>query len=48
MHEIRVSNFAVQLNNWQFTFLFFLSLSGLGLLAAAFMVVVDIARWSLQ
>ena len=48
MHEIRVSNFAVKLNSWQFSFLFFLTVSGLGFLAAGFMILLDILRWAYQ
>lgn len=48
MHEIRMSNFAVKLNNWQFMVLFFFCLSGLGFAASVAMIAVDIIRWSLQ
>jgi hypothetical protein len=48
MHEIRVGKHAVQVSNLQFCTLFFLFLSGMGFLAAGFMVILDIIRWSLQ
>jgi hypothetical protein len=48
MHEISVGKHAVQVNNWQFSVLFFFCLSGLGFAACAFMVLLDIVRWSMQ
>lgn len=48
MHEFRVGKSAIQLNNWQTTIVGFFALSGLGFFAAAFMILVDIIRWSLQ
>jgi hypothetical protein len=45
-HEISVGNHAVKVNNWQFSVLFFFCLSGLGFAACAFMVLLDILRWS--
>jgi hypothetical protein len=47
-HEIQVGKHAVTVNNWQFCTLFFFSLSGLGFAACAFMVVLDVIRWSMQ
>jgi hypothetical protein len=48
MHEIQVGKHTVTVNNWQFCTLFFFSLSGLGFAACAFMVVLDVIRWSMQ
>ena len=46
MHEIRLSNFAVKLNSWQFSILFFFCLSGMGFAACGFMILLDIIRWA--
>ncbi len=48
MHEIKIDDHAVRLNNWQFCTLFFFCLSGLGALSMTLMVAIDIIRWSLQ
>lgn len=48
MHEIRIGQHAVQFNNWQFSALFFFFLSGMGFAACAFLVLIDIVRWSIQ
>ena len=48
MHEIRVGNHAVQLNNWQACTVMFFSLSGLGFIGSGLMILVDMFRWSLQ
>jgi hypothetical protein len=46
MHEIKISNFAVQLNNWQTCTLLFFAFSGLGFIGSFLMVIIDIIRWS--
>ena len=46
MHEIRVSNFAVRLNNWQVCTLLFFCLSGMGFIGSGLMLILDIIRWS--
>jgi hypothetical protein len=48
MHEIKIDDHVVQLNNWQFGTLFFFCLSGLGALSMVLMVIIDIIRWSMQ
>lgn len=48
MHEISVGKHTVQVNNFQFCTLFFFFLSGMGFAAAAFLVLIDIVRWSIQ
>lgn len=48
MHEIRIDDDRILLNNWQFGTLFFICLSGLGGMAMILMVFIDIIRWSLQ
>jgi len=48
MHEIQIGKHAVQVNNWQFCTLFFFCVSGIGFMACAFLVLLDIIRWSMQ
>ena len=48
MHEIRVGKHAIVVNNWQFCTLFFFVLSGIGFGGCAFMVLMDVIRWSVQ
>jgi len=48
MHEISVGKHSVRVSNFQFCTLFFFFLSGMGFLAAGFMVILDVLRWSLQ
>jgi len=46
MHEFRVGDFAIQLNNWQACVGLFLAMSGLGFVGSLFMVAIEIIRWS--
>ena len=48
MHEIQIGKHAVQLNAWQFCTLFFFFLSGMGFATCAFLILIDIVRWSIQ
>lgn len=48
MHEISVGKHAVQVNNWQFCTLFFFCVSGIGFATCAFVVLLDVIRWSMQ
>lgn len=48
VHEIRIDDHVVQLNNWQTCTLLFFAFSGLGFIGAGVMVVVDMIRWSIQ
>jgi hypothetical protein len=48
MHEISVGKHTVQVNNWQFCTLFFFCVSGMGFACCAFVVLLDVIRWSMQ
>ena len=46
MHEISVGKHAIRVNNVQFCTLFFFFLSGMGFATCAFIVLLDVIRWS--
>jgi len=48
MHEFRLGNHAIQLNNFQTCTLLFFAFSGIGFVGAGLMIIVDIIRWSIQ